>query len=249
MVKNKENIAKRFLDHPDREEIISKLLAGISATDITEWLKAKYNPISEKKFIFSEKYITSFKDEYLDFYTIMRQDLEKTKSNLMASQQIQQEIQGTPAYHKALEKYTDKEVDVKSIIKKLVVNAETRLSQMFDIMQEDPANFRADRTLVEWFNTLLAILEKYDSILNGSQDQINIQNNINIQVFDEHMGFVYNLIKEILTKLDYDTSLVFMDMLNDGLKQIKSNNTIVPVDIRLKEATVLSETITEKLNQ
>src|SRR5271165_3382635 len=122
MAKNKENIAKRFLSHPDREEIISKLLAGILSADIAEWLKAKYNPITEKKFIFSDKYITSFKDEYLDFYTTMRQDLEKTKSDITATQQMQMEIQGTPAYHRALEKYTDSEVDVKVIIKKLVVN-------------------------------------------------------------------------------------------------------------------------------
>ena len=99
MAKNKENIARRFLEHPDFQEIISKLLANISNSDIAEWLKAKYDPITEKKFIFSEKYIASFKDEYLDFYTAMKNDLLKSQSNLLPSQQLQQEIQGTPAYH------------------------------------------------------------------------------------------------------------------------------------------------------
>jgi len=248
MVKNKENIAKRFLDHPDREEIVSKLLAGTPSSDISEWLKAKYNPLTEKKFIFSEKYITSFKDEYLDFYTIMRQDLDKTKSNITASEQMQIELQGTPAYHKALEKYTDSEVDIKLIVKKLVVNAETRISQMFDIIQSDPENFRSDRTLLEWFSTLAGILEKYDSILNGSPDQINIQNNINIQVVDDHINVIFNIIKEILTKLDYDTSLIFIDMYNEEIKKIKSSShPQLPVETRLKEATMLSETISEKL--
>jgi hypothetical protein len=249
MAKNKENIAKRFLKHPDKDEIVSKLLAGISSADIAEWLKAKYNPDTEKAFIFSERYITSFKDEYLDFYTIMREDLEKTKSNITASQQLQTEIQGTSAYHTALEKYADKEVDIKSIIKKLVVNAELRLSQMFDIMQEDPANFRPDRALIEWFNTLLAITEKYDTILNGPSDQINIQNNINIQVVDDHINVVFNIIKEILTKLDYDTSLLFIEMFNDEMKKLKPKDiTPLPVETRLKEATLLSETISQKLD-
>lgn len=248
MPKNKENIAKRFLKHPDKDEIIGKLLAGISSADIAEWLRAKYNPLTEKTFIFSEKYITSFKDEYLDFYTAMRQDLEKTKSNITASQQLQTEIQGTSAYHTALEKYADKEVDIKSIIKKLVVNAELRLSQMFDLMQEDTYNFKPDRTLIEWFNTLTNILEKYDTILNGSPDQINIQNNINIQVVDDHINVIFNIIKEILTKLDYDTSLLFIDMYNEEIKKIKSTpHTQLPVETRLKEATMLSETISEKL--
>lgn len=250
MAKNKENIAKRILSHPDKEEIIAKLLADIPNADIAEWLKEKYNPLTEKKFIFSEKYIDDFKQEYLDFYMTMKEDLAQTKSNLTAPQQLQIEIQGTPAYHKALEKYADNEVDVKLIIRKLVVNAEIRLSQMFDIMQNDPENFRADRTLVEWFNTLMNIIEKYDTVLNGSPDQINIQNNINIQVFDEHINVVYNIIKEILSKLDYDTSLLFIDMFNDEMKKLKSKDiTLLPVETRLKDATVLSETITEKLNQ
>jgi hypothetical protein len=249
MAKNKENIAKRFLKHPDKDEIISKLLAGRSSADIAEWLKAKYNPATEKVFIFSEKYITSFKDEYLDFYTIMREDLEKTKSNITASQQLQTEIQGTSAYHTALEKYADKEVDIKSIIKKLVVNAELRLSQMFDLMQEDTYNFKPDRTLIEWFNTLTNILEKYDTILNGSPDQINIQNNINIQVVDEHINVVYNIIKEILAKLDYDTSLLFIDMFNEEMKKLKPKDMApIPVEARLQEATLLSETISQKLD-
>ena len=97
---------------------------------------------------------------------------------------------------------------------------------MFDIIQEDPQNFRNDRVLIGSFNTLAGILEKYDTILNGSPDQINIQNNINVQVFDEHISVIYNVIKEILSKLDYDTSILFMDMFNDEMKKLKHSSNL-----------------------
>src|ERR1700733_14623072 len=234
------NIANRIISHPDKEEIIAKMLSSVSNTDIAEWLNAKYNQITEKKFIFSEKSLSIFQKEYLDFYTIMKDDLTKSKSNLTAPEQLQQEIQGTPAYHKALEKYADSEVDIKTMLKKLVVNAETRISQMFDIIQSDPDNFKGDRTLIEWFNTIGTILEKYDAILNGAPDQINIQNNINIQVVDDHINVVYNIIKEILSNLDYDTSLLFIDRFNEEMKKLKSKpDVILPIDERMKEATIL----------
>ena len=32
----------KVLDHPDQDEIISKLMAGVTPKDINEWLKLKY---------------------------------------------------------------------------------------------------------------------------------------------------------------------------------------------------------------
>lgn len=243
------NIASRIIQHPDKDEIIAKLLANVSNSDIAEWLSAKYDPIAEKKFILSEKSISIFQKEYLDFYTIMKDDLIKSKANLTAPEQLQQEIQGTAGYHRALEKYAGTEVDVKSMLKKMVVNVEVRVSQMFDMIQEDPQNTKPDRTLIEWFNTMMNIIEKYDAVLNGAPEQINIQNNINIQVVDDRINMVYNIIKEILSNLDYDTSLLFIDRFNEEMKKIESKpeSIKIPVETRLKEATILSETISKKL--
>jgi hypothetical protein len=247
--KQKDNIAKRILEHPDREEIISKSLANIPPIEIAESLAARYNPETEKQFILSETYIKKFQSEYLDIYTTIKDDLYKTKQNQVApSEALQQEIQGSPAYHKALEKYIDTEIDIKTMVKKMVVNVEGRISQIYDIVQEDPANFRNDRVLIEYFDTLAGILEKYDTILNGSPEQINIQNNINIQIVDDHINVIYNIIKEILSKLDYDTSLLFIEMFNNEMSKLKSVNAqILPVDKRLNEVKILEETVAKKI--
>jgi hypothetical protein len=247
--KQKENIAKRILNHCDKDEIISKLLANIPPSEIAESLAARYNPETEKQFILSENYIKKFQSEYLDIYTVIKDDLYKTKQNqIVPSEALQQEIQGAPAYHKALEKYANDEVDIKSMVKKMVVNVETRVSQMYDIIQSDPENFKNERVLIEYFNTLASILEKYDTMLNGSPDQINIQNNINIQVVDDHINVVFNIIKEILSKLDYDTSLLFIEMFNSEMSKLKSTNQpILPAGERLAELKVLEETVGKKV--
>lgn len=243
-----KKIAEIIIQHPDKDELIAKLLANVPPSEITEWLGAKYTLAAEKKFVISTRAITAFQKDYLDFYNIVREDIAKTKSNLTAEQELQQEIQGSPKYHKVLEKYVNNEIDIKLIVRRCVAAVEMRVEQMYDLIQEDPRNIKMDRTLVEWFQTLTTILEKYDTILNGSPDQINIQNNINIQVVDQHINVVYNVIKEILSRLDYDTSLLFIDLFNEEMKKLKPlENTVLPQDERLSEAKILSEVVSTKL--
>jgi hypothetical protein len=246
-----KNIALKILEHPDKDEIISKLVSGVSCPDIHEWLAAKYINVGEKKFILSDKVISSFNKDYLDIYSIIREDLSKTKIQKMSpEEELKMEIQGNPAYHKALEAYVDNEVDIKIIAKRLAAAVEARAAQVFDLIQEDPRNIKMDRTLIEWFNTLLMITEKFEAIQTGTPDQINIQNNINIQIVDEHINVVYNIIKEILAKLDYDTSLLFIEMFNEAMKDLKvSREKMVPVDVRLEEAQLIENTLAVKLEK
>jgi hypothetical protein len=239
-------IAEKVIHHPDKSEIISKIAIGQPSIDIEEWIKSKYDELNEKQFILSKKDIDTFRDNYFDFYQTISNDLSVVSNNRSTELQLQDDVQGSPAYHRALEKYLDNEIDIKAMAKKMVVNVEARISQMFDIIQEDPRNFKADRTLIEYFNSLAAMLEKYDAILNGSPEQINIQNNINIQVVDKHINVVYDIIREILEKLDYDTSLLFIEMFNERMKSIKSVDELLNQEDRLQEAKILSETTTIK---
>lgn len=246
-----KNIAIKILEHPDKDEIITKLLSNIPNADIHEWLEAKYTSVGEDKFVLSNKDITIFKKDYLDFYSKIQEDAGKTKSNLTAQEELRLEIQGSPLYHRSLEQYVNSEVDIKVIVKRMVASIELRAAQVFDQIQEDPRNIKMDRTLIEWFNALTGLLEKYDTILNGNPDQINIQNNINIQVVDQHINVVYDVIKEILEKLDYDTSLLFIEMFNDAMNKLKSKEEkeILPIDVRLSEAKIINQVINTKLEK
>lgn len=246
-----KNVAFKILEHPDKDEIISKLLAGVSVADIHEGLAAKYVNVGENKFILSEKVISSFQKDYLDVYAAIQEDLSKTKmQKLTPEEELKLEVQGNPTYRKTLEKYLESELDIKVMVKRVLATIETRIEQMYDLIQEDPRNIKIDRTLIEWFNTLISLLEKYDQIQNGNLENINIQNNINIQVLDEHINVVYKVIKEILSRLDYDTSLAFIDMFNEEMQKIKpeAEKAVLPVESRLAEAHIVSQTISAKLN-
>lgn len=243
----KEKVSLLIYNHPDREEIITKLVSDVPCADIAEWLEAKYTSVGEQQFTLSQKTLQTFKDEYLDFYSVMKNDLGAlSKPNI--AQELQASIDSNPKYKQALQKYAESELDLKTIVKQLVSLIEIRLEQVFDTIQDDPRNFKGDRTLIEYIRLLNEAISTSNDVLNDSPDQINIQNNINIQMLDKHTDLISNLIRDILQKLDYDTSLVFIDMFNEGLSKLKTDDATLPIEERLQEVQVLSSTIEKKLS-
>jgi hypothetical protein len=246
----KENTLRKIYNHPDREEIISKLTLGVNAEEVHGWLSEKYAAVGDKKLIFSVKVLKQFKDEYLDIYKQMRDDFalaRQAQENII--QDMQASVQNNSAYRSKLNEYIDKEIDIKTMVKNMVLAIEDRASQVFDTIQKNPNNIKLDYVLINWFNSLTMILEKYDQIINGSPDKIIQQNHINIQILDQHIGVFHKVIREVISRLDYDTSLLFVEILNEELKKLKpSTETALPIDVRLNEAKKLEEHVSNQLD-
>ena len=255
---SKQPTYKKILEHPDKDEIISKLIIGVSATDIHDWLKAKYTNVSEAKFVLSEKIVNSFKDNYLDFYNDMTQDLANVKTAMVTSTQdsLDLAVKSNPAYKDALVKIAENELDIDLIMARMAVNIETRISQIFDMVQEDPRNIntKIDRLLNDYAETLGNLLDKYHKWKEArTPDQI-IQHNVTLQVVDQHISVFHDVIKEVLSQMDLETSMYFLEVFNEKMSKLKA-----PVDgggsapptqeMRMAEAKLINETINKKVNE
>ena len=223
-----KSIAEKLLSHPDFQEILAKLLNSISPSDIAEGLNLRYQEVNDKKFQLSERMIRDFQKNYLDFYLTMKNDLTAIQApQTPASATLLQTLNNNIDYKEALTKYANTELDIKERIAKLCSVIEVRTEQMFNIIQEDPENYRADRVMIEWLLLLKDTLHELREASETSPDAISIQNNISIQVLDTHMDAVFGIIREILTKLDYDTSLLFIDMWQEAMGDLKAK-TVEP---------------------
>lgn len=248
-----KNALKKILDHPDRDEIISKLVIGIPPKDIFEWLQAKYTNVSEVKFVIAEKSISSFQKNYLDIYKTIQEDLAKTKTALATNTQedLSLNINNLPAYKHILLQTANEELDIRKIVKQLSFAIESRLSQVFDAIQEDPRNIntRIDRLLIDYAEVLGNILEKYYKFTELPTDN-TMQHNVTIQVVDQHISVFYDAIKEVLAQMDLESSLYFMELFNEKINKLKQTpeKEIAPTEVRLAEAKLLQETISQKLN-
>jgi hypothetical protein len=244
---------KKILDHPDKDEIIAKLVIGQSPKDIYDWLKVKYTNVSEAKFVVAEKSLKSFQDNYLDIYNLIHEDLSKTKTAMATGTEDQLElaVKNNAAYKNIMIETASKQLDVRTTVAQLCVAVETRLAQVFDEIQEDPRNIntKVDRLLIEYAEVLGNILEKYYKFTENPADQI-IQHNVTLQVVDQHISVFHDVIKEVLAQMDLETSMYFMEVFNEKMSKLKApDKEAAPnVDMQLADARLLSETINKKVN-
>jgi hypothetical protein len=249
-----KNALRKILDHPDKDEIISKLVLGIPTKDVHEWLKGKYTNVSEIKFVIPEKSIKSFQDNYLDLYSMIQEDLVKSRTAIATSTEddLQLNIKNLPAYKSIMLKSAEEELDIRQIIKRMVVGLETRFSQVFDEIQEDPRNIntRIDRLMIEYAEVLGGLLEKCYKFTEVPIANQVVQHNVTLQVVDQHISVFYDVIKEVLSQMDLETSLYFMEVFNEKMTKLKApdKETGTSSEMRLVEAKLLNETINKKIN-
>lgn len=242
---------KKILDHPDKDEIISKLIIGISPSDINEWLVVKYTNVSESKFVISEKAIKVFKDNYLDLYTYIKEDLLKTKQSSMSlNDKAVLSVKGNSNYKNAMIQLANNELDIKKMIVNMVCAIETRAGQVFDSIQEDPDNMKKDRILIEYFDTLGSTLERYHKLVIAPPEN-TVTHNVTLTVVDQHISVFQEVIRDILSKIDTETALQFMDSFNEKMSKLKNPTEagFSPVETRFSEVKLLNESLNKKLNE
>lgn len=248
-----KNALKKILDHPDKDEVIAKLILDVAPKDIYEWLAGKYTNVSEAKFVIAEKSIKTFKDNYLDVYNMIQEDIAKTKQAVATSTQEQLElaVRGNSTYKSKMLELAENKLDVRQMVAHLCLAVETRLGQVFDEIQEDPRNInsRIDRVLIEYGELLGGLLEKYYKFTESPAD-LTIQHNVTLQVVDQHISVFHDVIREVLSQLDLESSMLFMELFNEKMSKLKmpTPETIPNTDIKLAEAKLLNETINKKLN-
>lgn len=250
----KEAEYKKILNHPDREELIAKLVCGIEPSDIHEWLKVKYDNINDAKFVITEKTIKTFKTQHLDFYNDMQIDLAKTKTAIATSSQdqLQLAIKSNPAYKDALLRVANNELDIEKTMAMLAINIETRMAQVFDEMMEDPRNIntKIDRMFNEYADTLGNLLDKYHKWKEKPVPDQVIQHNVTLQVVDQHISVFHDVIKEVLSQMDLETSMYFLEVFNDKMGKLKQPvQQNISQDMKMADVKMLSESINQKINQ
>jgi deoxyadenosine/deoxycytidine kinase len=200
--------------------------------------------------------LKSFKDNYLDFYQIMKKDISKNSKAIAAGNidDLQVVLSNNASYKSKLLATVDNEIDVKKMLATMIIAVETRVEQMFDQIQERPeeVNSRTERLWLEYFDRLGTMLEKWSKYVVGAPDQV-IQHNFTVQHIDQHVQILQEAIRDALTEFDLETSLKFMDRLNISLQKLKdpgmSGAKPTPQGVKISEVKILSEEINRKLNE
>ena len=70
-----------ILNHPDHEEILSKLFTGTLPKQVSQWLKQKYTKPEQKHLHITIKLLKDFvNSDYTDYYNKVSKDIATVKS-------------------------------------------------------------------------------------------------------------------------------------------------------------------------
>jgi hypothetical protein len=74
---------------------------------------------------------------------------------------------------------------------------------------------------------------------------------VTLQVVDQHISVFHDVIKEVLSQMDLETSLYFMEVFNEKMAKLKMPEPNAPptTEMKIAEAKVLNETINQKINE
>lgn len=237
---SKESAFSKIVNHPDQDEIISKLVLNIDPKEINKFLKDKYEAIGDTNMVISVAMLKKFKDDYLDYFSKLKRDALTVKENTLPSPESM--LNNNNAYRKLVEEYVDKEIDIKSLLKSSIAVMQSRIEQIYNLTQKNPDNTKPDYVLVQWLTNLITLMEKADGIINGSPDKIVQQNNINIQILDQHVNVFQNAIRGVISRLNQDEALNFVSLLSEEMGKLKAPPIFEPmsVDARLDETRRLA---------
>lgn len=232
-------------DHPDFKDIIDKIMVGESPKDICNWLKVKYPDKDQKHLQISAKSLQDFIDKHDNVVSLVKRDIAMVKVG--DEQKVSASLLSNKTYRERIlelaKKDIDKELDIKKTVAELVLICRDRMEQVFDKIQENPTNTKADYVLLKYFETLFLALEKFDKISNGPEQVIH--QNFTIQILEQHSATIVDTIRETLAEVDPDVSLLFMEKLSLNLGKLRevAAQASVNQDEQLAEAKLLLETV------
>lgn len=229
----------QILDHPLKEEIISKIISGVSPRQINEWLKLKYPEKEQKHLIISMKLLHDFSmSEYRNYYNHLitsvdniksPEDIQKLPSSLIKNKTLQDRLIN----------YVDDKIDINKEYMKLHVMIEARLEQIFDRIQQDPAavDGRKEYVFVKYLEQAQNLIANYNKNVNQAPDQI-IQHNYTVQYVDQQASIIQETVKEILEEVDPELGFKFLDRLQEKMGKLgafEPKKSIIPSTFSQKE--------------
>lgn len=233
----------KILSHPDKDEIISKLVTGIKPRDVSDWLKLKYSDKEQGHLRISSKILQDFVENNLDLYNVIQNDISGVKQN---KKEISDSLKNNKTYQERIVEIADKELDIKRLLVETGHIIRQRVEQVFDKIQENPQNFKPDYTLIKWLETLLNFTDRYQKIVNEAPDTV-VQHNINIQLVEQHTIMLQDVIRETMAEVDSNMAFMFLEKLNSKMALLKPPQTEpLSQDKKLLEAQIISTKINDE---
>lgn len=203
-----------LLNHPEKDEIISRIIRGETVKSVHDWLSIKYPNPEQKHLRLTHKILKDvITSDFLSYEEQWKKDYEDAQKNI-SQNKLSAALLNNKSYQERLNEFSEDKLNIKKMLAEMIFVTQQRIEQVFDAIQLSPGEVgKKEYAFINYLNSFFAMMEKYEKIINDRPDQI-IQHNISLQAFDQRAFFIQEAIRETLAEMDQEKAMLFMDKLN-----------------------------------
>jgi len=225
----------KVLRHPNKEEIISRLLAGDSVKEIERWLKKKYP--RTKRLHVSYMTLQKFRSGHLDIKGEVLEEIKNRRSEVdreATDAEARMIIENSSAYQEKITEIASAELDVTRRLLEMDKLINSRIEYYYNILSNG-GGFRDDKIFLEYINTMKGIMQDWKKYIEGVADT-KIEHNVNISVINDHASILKDSVLDVLSEMSPELIPVFIERVGERTRRmnmISDNNS----DLRVIDVT------------
>lgn len=208
----------KLISHPEKTEIITKLVSGESSKAVSKYLKDKYPGPDQGHLRLPATMLQEFLENYADHHGYVKKIVQRSADSKM-DKKIADSLLDTAPWKERVLEGVEKEISYIDKLDNVLTILETRSEQLFDLIQSDPENTRTDYVFTKYMELLMLAIEKGDKIRNDKPD-VKIEHTYTVQMVEQQSFAFQEAIRRVLARLGADYSSIFMELLAEEMGKI-----------------------------
>lgn len=216
-------MSNKVLRHPDKEDIIRRLLDGESVKEVERWLRSKHP--KSKRLQVSYMTLQKFRSEHLNLKGDVLDDIKNRRSEVdkeSKEAEVRSIVLSSSSYQQKIEEIATSELDVTKRLLEMDSLVTSRIEYYFNILSQG-GTIREDKIFLEYINTLKSLMQDWKKYIEGFADK-KIEHNINLNIIDEQARVIKEAVYEVLQEMQPELIPVFVDKMDIKMRRLQHDN-------------------------
>lgn len=216
-------MSNKVLRHPEKEEIISKLLQGESLKQVEAWLKKKHP--RTKRLHITYATLQKFRQNYLNLEGEALSQIKEARQQYAKNSKALEKkamVMASNAYQEKLAEILEDEIDVTRKMLEMEKIISSRIEYYFNALNSG-AGLREERVFIELLTQQRELLRDWKKYVENHADQ-TIEHNVNINVVNEQLTVLKGIVFEVLKEMNPAMIPVFVEKLNSKMLDTSYGN-------------------------
>lgn len=210
----------KIQNHPDKDEIVEKLIAGVAVRKIDSWLKQKYP--HNKKLHVSYMSLQSYRKNYLNIEGTVIKDLQQKRKDLQQAKRLEQqqeEVKSSVVYQQGLNSFVqDSLLDYNAEILKMMEEINDGIDNLKELNQQKSSHLN-HQALASYLEKYKAVIEMHHKMVQAQEKKAGDQLEQDYEVLTKKIEVLTDAVKQAFNETNPEGLPVFLQIVKEKMNE------------------------------